>query len=217
MFPYDQGILPADLPAEIMGKVYSEGGYGKLALEGMEGARYELKPMTFPKIVEEHVIFDRIRTNSMDSPASPTAHSTYMRMKLAAAMHLLRLGSGGDPLVVSEEDWELAGVLADDSAKTFEDARKQSDIMRSERMTERMKLTDDASDVAETQRAKKVEDRIMSLLENAPSHELSRRSLHNSISKRQREVLSPALENLMRSGRVRASSKGAGGEWYKLI
>ena len=57
----------------------------------------------------------------------------------------------------------------------------------------------------------------MSLLENAPSHELSRRSLHNSISKRQREVLSPALENLMRSGRVRASSKGAGGEWYKLI
>ena len=54
----------------------------------------------------------------MDSPASPTAHSTYMRMKLAAAMHLLRLGSGGDPLVVSEEDWELAGVLADDSAKT---------------------------------------------------------------------------------------------------
>lgn len=217
MFPYDQGILPADLPAEIMGKVYSEGGYGKLALEGMEGARYELKPMTFPKIVEEHVIFDRIRTNSMDSPASPTAHSTYMRMKLAAAMHLLRLGSGGDPLVVSEEDWELAGVLADDSAKTFEDARKQSDIMRSERMAERMKLTDDASDVAETQRAKKVEDRIMSLLENAPSHELSRRSLHNSISKRQREVLSPALENLMRSGRVRASSKGAGGEWYKLI
>lgn len=217
MFPCDQGILPADLPAEIMGKVYSEGGYGNLALEGMEDARYELKPMTFPKIVEEHVIFDRIRTNSMDSPASPTAHSTYMRMKLAAAMHLLRLGSGGDPLVVSEEDWELAGVLADDSAKTFEDARKQSDIMRSERMAERMKLTDDASDVAETQRAKKVEDRIISLLENAPSHEISRRSLHNSISKRQREVLSPALENLMRSGRVRASSKGAGGEWYKLI
>ena len=31
MFPYDQGILPADLPAEIMGKVYSKGGYGNLA------------------------------------------------------------------------------------------------------------------------------------------------------------------------------------------
>lgn len=67
------------------------------------------------------------------------------------------------------------------------------------------------------ERTEKVEDRIMFLLENAPSHELSRRSLHNSISKRQREVLSPALENLKRSGRIKVTSHEDGSEWYEII
>lgn len=57
----------------------------------------------------------------------------------------------------------------------------------------------------------------MFLLGNAPSHELSRRSLHNGISKRQREVLSPALENLKRSGRIKVTSHEDGSEWYEII
>lgn len=39
----------------------------------------------------------------------------------------------------------------------------------------------------------------------------------NGISKRQREVLSPALENLKRSGRIKVTSHEDGSEWYEII
>ena len=144
------------------------------------------------------------------------AHGTYLRMKIAAAFCLLDYPSRHS-LTVNETDWELAGCLHRYSQSCYAENLREYARQRRERRADDREEEELAREEVDKRAQRDAEQRIIVVLsESDAASGISKGEIYRKLSKRQRNHLDDALDNLTRSGRV-ANRKGRkNGDWYTL-
>ncbi len=215
LFPFDSGTLPADWSPERMNAFYEGGGFNGRD-QSRENGSYQRVVLEFPDSVRREVYAERIRINQDRGLDPREAHGTYLRMKIAAAFCLLDYPSRHS-LAVNETDWELAGCLHRYSQSCYAENLREYARQRRERRADDREEEELAREEVDKRAQRDAEQRIIVVLsESDAASGVSKGEIYRKLSKRQRNHLDDALDNLTRSGRV-ANRKGRkNGDWYTL-
>ena len=198
-----------------MNAFYEGGGFNGRD-QSRENGSYQRVVLEFPDSVRREVYAERIRINQDRGLDPREAHGTYLRMKIAAAFCLLDYPSRHS-LTVNETDWELAGCLHRYSQSCYAENLREYARQRRERRADDREEEELAREEVDKRAQRDAEQRIIVVLSESDSASgISKGEIYRKLSKRQRNHLDDALDNLTRSGRV-ANRKGRkNGDWYTL-
>ncbi len=213
-FPYNTKALPEDYPIEQMNRLYERGSYAK-ANDSTPGASHlRMRPMRLPPLVEAEIIADKLRVNRERGGDPRRAHGMYLRAKLAAALRLLE-----DPQAVeiTQEDWELAGVLMQYSRACYEENLREYKAESLSRRADYKEEDEMVREQVDIRSRRATEERIMDLLSASTKPSVSKGELSRALSKRQKDSMNEALDNLVASGKIKDGKGVRNGNWYSLI
>lgn len=213
LFPFASDALPADWSVEQTNRFYECGGFGGMA-RLPEGDRLRCVVMGFPDTVRREVYAERVRINQRRGLDPRDAHGTYLRMKIAAAFCLLDYPSRRS-LTVDETDWKLAGWLQRYSRDCYAGNLKEYARQKRERRADGREEEELAREEVDNRAQRGTEQRITAILaeSDAPSG-VSKGEIYRKLSKRQRNYLDDALDNLVMSRRIGRRKGKKDGDWY---
>ena len=216
LFPFDSESLPADWSGEQMNRFYECGGFARMG-QLPEDERLQCAVMGFPETVHREIYAERIRINQQPERDPRGAHGIYLRMKVAAAFCLLDYPSRRS-LQVNETDWNLAGCLQRYSRGCYDENLKKYAMQKRERRANSREEEELAREEVDNRAQRSTEQRVTDILaeSDAPSG-VSRSEIYRKLSKRQRNYLDDALDNLVMSRRIRRRKGKKDGDWYTLI
>jgi hypothetical protein len=151
--------------------------------------------VTFPEAVLEAVGRERLAVLRGEVAASLDDHSTYQRMKVAAALALLHGTTD-----VSQETWELAGLVLRVSNATRDAVGHHLRRDAEGRVKAEGRRQAAKDEAAEEVRVERCMDRVLTILRtHADTHPdgCARRCLRNGMSNLQREVEGLAVQRLV--------------------
>lgn len=138
----------------------------------------------------------------------------YLRTKLAAAFRLLEDPQSSE---ITQEDWDLAGMMMQCSRKCYEEnlrEYKNENLNRRADYKEEDELVREQVDI---RALRATEKRIVEVLESSTKPAVPKAEISRSLSKRQKLFMDDALENLTASGVIKHSKGRRGGDWYSLV